>query len=148
MKKTKAISYSTGTMLSLIGLGGLVAGSGLMLQPDGGGLGFTLELLKNSPFEDFLIPGIFLFVINGMASLVGAFLVFTNNRFSGVGTAVLGVAMVIWIAAEVYWVGWVSWLQPTFLVVGAIELALGYFLNAQHPENHGMFTHHHGTPAH
>lgn len=119
-----------------------------MLQPDGGAVGLPLDLLKNSPFEDFFIPGIFLFVVNGMASLAGAFLAFKEHRYTGVGTAVLGVAMIIWIVAEVYWIGWVSWLQPTFLVVGVIELGLGYFLNAQSPENHGMFTHHHGTPAH
>lgn len=148
MKKTEVLSYSTGVLLSLIGFGGIAAGLGLMLQPDGGGLGFTLTMLENSPFEDFFIPGIFLFTVNGMASLVGAFFAFKDQRYSGLGTAVLGVAMIIWIVAEVYWIGWVSWLQPTFLVVGAIELGLGYFLNAQHPENHGMFTHHHGTPAH
>ncbi len=45
---------------------------------------------------------------------------------------ILGSALIIWIVAQVYWIGLVSWLQPFFLVVGVIELFLGYKLMLEH----------------
>ncbi|MGG3470281.1 hypothetical protein ABES02_22700 [Neobacillus pocheonensis] len=148
MNKTKVLSYGTGAFLSLIGLGAIAAGMGLVLEPDGSGLGMSLDLLRDSPFEDFLIPGITLLAVNGICSLIAALLSFINHRFAGKITGLLGVAMIIWISAQVYWIGWESWLEPTFLVVGVVEMILGYFLNALNPDNHGLFTGHHGTHAH
>lgn len=147
MDKAKVLSYSTGTLLTLVGLGAVATGLGLMLEPTGEGLGFSLSLLKDSPFDDYLIPGILLFSIHGIASLIGALLAFRNNRFTGIATMLLGISMVIWIVAQVVWIGSQSWLQPTFLVVGCVELALGILIIDQHIER-GIFFGHHHTHVH
>lgn len=150
MNKEKLLDYSTSIFLTLIGLGAIAAGIGFILQPDGTSVGMSVDLLKNSPFEDFLIPGITLLAINGIFSLIGALLSFIGHRFAGITTMLLGVAMIIWISAQVYWMGWESWLQPTFLVVGTIEMALGLFMDVQHHKNRGLFRGHghHNTHAH
>ncbi|MDM5331689.1 hypothetical protein [Neobacillus sp. CF12] len=106
-----------------------------------------LELLKNSPFADFLIPGFILIVINGFGSLIGALLAFLNNRFAGFTTMILGIAMIIWIIAQVIWIGWESVLQPIFLGVGLVELAFGFLLTDRTLE-HGMFNRHLHPHAH
>ena len=141
MNKSKVLSYSTGTLLLFVGIGAAVVGVGLVIEPSGDRIELPLELLKTSPFEDFLIPGFILFVINGFGSLIGALLVFLNNRFAGFTTMILGIAMIIWITAQVIWIGWESVLQPIFLGVGLVELALGFLLTDWAIE-HGLFKRH------
>ncbi|WP_066321712.1 hypothetical protein [Bacillus sp. FJAT-29814] len=147
MKKLTVLSYVTGALLMFIGLGAAAAGYGLMTDPSGAGVGLPLDLLRNSPFTDFLIPGIALFLINGVASLIGALLAFKKNPFTGIITLTLGIAMVIWIGAQVSWIGWESWLQPTFLALGLIEIALGFLLMDEYI-NQGKFGWHRKPHAH
>lgn len=126
MKKSKVVYFFTGTLLVFIGVGGVVCGLMLMLKPNGEYLQLSENLINHSPFETYFIPGLALFSVNGVLSLVGALLSFKNHRFSGLMTMGLGVAMIIWILAEVYWVNEYSFLQPTMFGVGVIELILGY----------------------
>jgi hypothetical protein len=148
MKKERVLFYSTGTLLLLIGIGAVAAGWAFIQDPNGSGVGISLDYLKDSPFKDFLIPGIVLFSVNGVASLIGAVLAFFKNRNSGIFTMILGVAMLIWIAAQVYWLGWSSWLQPTFLAVGAIEIALGFLMYGEKRDNHMILHRHGGSHSH
>jgi hypothetical protein len=145
--KSKALSYSTGTLLALVGIGAVIVGVGLVIEPSGDRIGLPLDLLKNSPFDDFLIPGFALFVINGFGSLIGALLAFLKNRFAGLSTMILGIAIIIWITAQVIWIGWESVLQPIFLGVGLVELILGFLLTDWTIE-HGRFHRHHNPHAH
>lgn len=148
MNKTKVLSKVTGLLLALLGTGAVAAGGGLIAEPGGESLGMTLNLLRNTPFENLLIPGIVLFVIIGLPSLIGAHFAFKEHRNVGILTMILGLAMIVLVGLETYWAGWVNWMQPTFLGVGVLEMGVGYFLNRLHVENHGMFTFRHHTHAH
>lgn len=128
MKRTKFVSFSTGLLLAFIGIGGVVCGLLLMIQPDGELIKLSPDLIEDSPFETYFFPGLALFTINGVASLIGAFLAFKVHRLAGVLTMGLGIAMVIWIIAEIYWVSEYSFLQPTMLGVGVVEFILGFLL--------------------
>lgn len=134
MNKVKILSIITGGLLAFIGVGALVCGLMLILEPDGGSIGLPLELLEHSPFEDFFIPGIALFAINGIGSIIGALLVFKKHRYAGLASMFLGVAMIIWILAETYWYEGDSFLQPAMFSVGVVEIVFGFFLNSQHTE--------------
>lgn len=147
MNKLKVLSYSIGTLLALIGVSAVAAGAGLMWNPDGG-LGLSVDLLKNSPFSGYFIPGLFLAVVNGLLSLFVAVLAFRKQRFAGAGTLLLGALMVIWIVFQVYWIGWTSWLQPVMLTVGVVEMGLGVSLNEMNPDTNKVFRGHHGSHAH
>lgn len=132
VNKSKLLSYATGGLLSFIGISGVIVGLLLVIEPDGRWVGLNTDLLKNTPFVNFMIPGILLFAVNGVGSLIGTFLVLKKHHNNGIATIFLGVAMIIWISAEVYWFGWISsGLQITFLVVGVVEVVLGYFLHEQ-----------------
>jgi hypothetical protein len=149
MDKKKVLFYGTGTMLLLVGLGAIAAGMAMVLEPDGSGLQMSLNLLKDSPFEDFLIPGITLLAINGIGSLIVAVLLFIKHHLTEKAVIILGTLMIIWIFAQVFWIGWQSWLQPTFLMVGIVEICLGYFIHQMNHEDGGIFRgHHHDSHAH
>jgi hypothetical protein len=145
--KSKVLSYSTGILLLLIGIGAVIVGVGLVIEPSGESIGLSLELLVNSPFENYLIPGFTLFIIHGIGSFIGALFAFIQNRFAGFATLILGIAMILWITAQVIWIGWESVLQPAFLGVGLVELALG-FLYTDWTSERGMFHRHHHPHGH
>jgi hypothetical protein len=147
MNKVKVLSFSIGAWLAFIGLSAVVSGAGLIVNPEGG-MGLAVSQLKNTPFSNYLIPGIVLLVVNGAASLAVSVMAFRIHRYTGVGTLILGALLIVWIVFQVHWIGWSSWLQPTMLSVGAVEMAFGVYLNEQNPESQGMFKGHHGSNAH
>lgn len=58
-----------GVLLLLIGLSAIYGGLNLMVYPNGTSLQLPLELLEHSPFKNYLVPGIILFIANGLLSL-------------------------------------------------------------------------------
>jgi hypothetical protein len=53
-------------ILVILALSAAPAGFSLIIDPSGDGIGLPLSTLKLSPFRNFLIPGLFLFLIFGL----------------------------------------------------------------------------------
>jgi hypothetical protein len=67
----KKLLNITATILLLFnGIGALYGGWNLITHPDGSSLQLSLQLLENTPFRNYLIPGIILFITNGLFSLL------------------------------------------------------------------------------
>jgi hypothetical protein len=66
--------------LGFLGLSGIAGGIGLIAQANGEPFGLPQGLLQYSPFHSYLIPGIILFVANGLLTT-------ESNVFSALGTA-------------------------------------------------------------
>ena len=62
-------------LLALLGLGTLGGGGVLVVSSSGKLMGMPLSMLAGSPFQDFLVPGLVLFTVLGLAPclLVGPF---------------------------------------------------------------------------
>lgn len=127
-KKGRCLAFGLGGLQVFIGLGGIAGGFGLVTEPSGANLGFHVDLLSKSPFSDYLIPGLILLVVIGLGSLAGGVLSMLRYRYAGEIAAVLGAFLMIWIAAQVWWIGLTIWLQPLFFCFGVVELALGLLL--------------------
>lgn len=127
--RNKKMYTGLGILQLFISIAAIPAGLGFILDPSGGNLGMTTELIQNSPFGSYLIPGIILFTVNGIGSLLGSFVSFYKHKSAGMLSMVLGLVLIIWIIAQVYWMGLVSWLQPFIFVLGVMELILAIFLN-------------------
>lgn len=133
--------------MTLVGVSAAAAGIELMWSP-GGTMGLSVALLRDSPFSDYFIPGLFLFTVNGVASLIVAMMAFQNQRFTGIATLFIGAFMIVWIVFEVYWIGWTNWLQPAMIAVGFIEMVLGGYLNKLPPDNSEIFKGSHSFHVH
>jgi hypothetical protein len=120
----KGLVKVLGVLQVLIGLGAVGGGLGLVMDPSGGNLGIPLELLEDSPFATYLIPGIVLLTVNGLGSLAGAAASFRGYRYAGKAAMALGAFLVVWIVVQAYWIG-VRWLHALYLGLGALELVLG-----------------------
>jgi hypothetical protein len=111
-----------------VGIGALPAGYGLFTTPDGSSLGMSTEWLDGSPFTDFFIPGLFLFLVLGVVNLLAAMPVFKQHKSSGFAGILMGGILVLWILIQVSIVGLSHWLQPLFFVVGLVQMTLGYWI--------------------
>jgi hypothetical protein len=127
-KSIMRLKNGLGILQVFIGLGAVGGGLGLVLEPSGENLGIPTKLLHNSPFSDYLIPGIILLSINGIGSLVGSIISFKRKMYAGVIAMALGVFLVAWIILQVYWIESFHWLHASYLGLGLLEFVLGWAL--------------------
>jgi len=126
LKKSKRLTHGLGVLQVFIGLGAVGGGLALLLEPSGANLEIPLELLENSPFSTYLVPGIVLLTVNGLGSLVGAAASFMRYRYAGETAIALGVCLVAWIILQVYWIAAFHWLHALYLGLGLSEFVLGW----------------------
>lgn len=114
-----------GYLQIFIGMGALAGGLPMVFNPDGSTQGLTTEVLQNSPFDNYLIPGLLLFIIHGLGSLIASYFSLKIKSIAGTLAIIFGVAMMIWIMVQMYYLGFSSWLQALYLALGTVELFLG-----------------------
>ena len=93
-------------------VGALGGGAALVASPRGGVIKLPLSYLSGSPFSDYLIPGVVLFLVLGIGPLMVAWALIRRPRSAALEAAnpfrheywgwtpsgVIGVGLVIWIA--------------------------------------------------
>jgi hypothetical protein len=122
----KKYYYILGSLQALTAVGAIPAGYGYLSDITGKNMGVSTDLLMNSPLDSYLLPGLFLLIVNGFGNLAGAYLSFTRNRLAGHSGLILGLLLSLWIIIQVYWISLISFLQPLFLVTGLVNLYLSW----------------------
>lgn len=118
------IRYTLGALLAFSALNAFGGGYYALA----GAEGVPTEWLEGSPFRDYFIPGLLLFFVVGGSFLFASIAVFANHRFAR-EAVFLSVAIVfIWLAVQVYIIGFVSWLQPLTAITGIIILVSALLL--------------------
>ncbi len=115
-----------GLLQVFIALGAMAGGFVLLRDPSGSGMGLPVEMLEGSVFPDFYVPGLFLFTVNGLGSMLGAFLSFTKNGYAGPAAIALGLILVAWIVIQVSIIREMHWLHALYCALGLVELVLGW----------------------
>jgi hypothetical protein len=81
------------------------------------------EWLEGSPFDDYFIPGLVLFVAVGGSLLAAATAVFAGLRRARHAALAAGLVVLGWLAVETLIIGYVSWMQPA-TTIGALLILL------------------------
>lgn len=102
-----------------VGLGGMVGGLASILNPLEP-LGAPVELLKNSPFSNFLIPGIILFTVIGLGNIVSAIGICFKFKYQGYISSVFSCALAIWIVVQCIMLNLVLGIHVFYFVIGVI----------------------------
>jgi len=124
-RKCRSTYIGMGVLQAFIGLGAIGGGLMFIIDPSGNAMELPVDMLQGSPFPDFLIPGLFLFTVNGLGSIVGAGLSLARSRYAPEAGVLLGAILVAWIIIQVAIIQSVHWLHILYFVLGFIELALG-----------------------
>lgn len=108
------------------GMSGLGGGIGLVADPTGAFVGLPPEWLRGSPFEDYLVPGLVLLTVLGVAPLIAAWGLWTGRPWSWAGGIGVGGALLGWLAVQIAVVGYQPDppLQLAYGVLGALIVVL------------------------
>jgi hypothetical protein len=121
----------------LVGLGAAVSGALLIAAPSGALLQAPADMLKGSPFPDFVLPGIILFLVNGVGQIVAALLTVRRHRSAGYVGAVFGLGLMIWIFVQVNMIGGGHILQYSYFFVGVVETSFSFLIQNDLSGNKG-----------
>lgn len=124
----------------LLGIAAIGGGWGLMNPAsDGSALGMPVEWLRGTPFASWLIPGLLLFGVFGVGSLVAALAGLLRHWSAPYLAFAVGLGQVIWIVVEAILLRHVGFhpLQPTMLIWGGLIAALAYFWWRRAPQRVG-----------
>jgi hypothetical protein len=93
-----------------------------------GAHGIPLEWLDGSPFTDYTIPSAMLMVVIGGSSALAASAVLRGVPGAAEYAIAAGVIVLVWMAAQLAIIGYVSWLQPAVAAGGVLILVLARHL--------------------
>ena len=110
-----------------VGIGALAGGLAAITNPLGP-MGMPTEPLKNSPFSNYLIPGIILFAVIGLGNIISALIILLKPRFHGYVSSVFSWALVIWIIVQCIMLNTVIYLHVIFFIVGLVEAVLAMII--------------------
>ena len=128
MNSEKYISSILGIVQLLVALLAIPSGFLLLLRPDGSRLGLSLDILQDSPFINYIIPGLFLFTVNGIAQGFAALSSFRQFSFYRTLGFILGIILVLWIMVQIYFIDLTHFLQVIFFFIGIAEVILSLYL--------------------
>lgn len=87
-------------LLFFLGLSAISGSYYLITVPTGESLQMPTGLLDSTPFQNYLIPGILLLIINGIPALIIAFLTLIKAKYYAYFIVIQGFVLVIWLTAE------------------------------------------------
>jgi hypothetical protein len=106
-------------------VGAIPVGVMLLSDPSGAAVGFPAGWIEATPFGSYLVPGLYLFAINGVAMLVLAALSVQRHRWAPGLTVVLGAGLLVWIGVQLVVMPETSTLQAAFGAIGLTLVVVG-----------------------
>lgn len=116
----KVFRYIAMLLLLFNAVSALFGGYMLIDDPTGGTLQMPVDMMKGGPFNNYLIPGITLFSILGVGSLLVLFMLIFNVRYHARAVFLEGLATITWIITQMIIVQDIVLLQIVYLSVGAV----------------------------
>lgn len=102
----------------------LFGGSILILDPSGKLLDIPIDLLSNSPFNNFLIPGIILLTVLGLGSLLVISGILIKTYWASKASILLGFILLAWIFIQIYLLKIFNFLHILYSGLGIILIIL------------------------
>jgi len=123
--------------LGILGGGAIGGGGVLIISPSGELIGMPLSELKNTPFNNFLIPGVILFIVLGLipllliiallkkpeSKLAERFNIFKDMHWSWTFSIYIAFTLIGWIQIQMVFLQSVHWLH-TFYMFYAVCILL------------------------
>ncbi len=112
---------------AFIGIGGMAGGLAAITNPQAP-MGTTVDTLKYSPFNSFLIPGILLFGVIGLGNVFSAIWMSFSIKYQGYISSVFSWALVIWIIVQCIMLRSILHLHVIFFIIGLVQAFLSTLL--------------------
>jgi hypothetical protein len=104
-------------------VGAIPVGIDMMRNAEGTPLGLPQTWIDATLFGSYLVPGLFLFAMNGIGQLVAAVLIVVRHPVAPWLTGALGIGLMIWIGVQVVLMPYHP-LQPIMFTIGLVEAVI------------------------
>ena len=112
-------------LLIFNGVSALAGGWAMISKPDGSALAMPLDMLRYSPFTNFLIPGIILFVLNGISSILVSILSILRVKNYHLPVIFQGCVLTGWIIVQLAMIRSIHVLHLSYGLIGIVLIILG-----------------------
>src|SRR5512135_1177991 len=119
----------TVVLLAFLGITAIAGSIPMLLHPEGNELLLPLDLLRYSPFESYMIPGLLLLTTNGLLALLVMWLVLRRQAFYGEWASFQGCVLLGWLVIECLMLRLVMWLHYLYGAVGVALIVMGLLLS-------------------
>ncbi len=130
------IRFLTIALLVFLGISAVPGGLALILQPDGSNLNFDLSMLFKTPFTNFFIPGIILFLLFGIGSFILSWITYFKSKFHPFFIVLIGMALFVWLTVEIAAEVYLFSLQVPYFMVSIALIRCGWILERDRVVNH------------
>lgn len=118
---------------TVLSISALYGGGMLLYDPSGGALQMPTDALQGTPFSSFLIPGLVLFVLQGLfpalavygllfrpagGRLLNLFNLYADRHWGWAYALYAGIMQWIWIQLQIMWVGYGHPIQSVYAFLG------------------------------
>ncbi|MBE5960680.1 MAG: hypothetical protein E7256_04740 [Lachnospiraceae bacterium] len=114
-----------------IGIGAVAGSAGMLLKPDGSIMSMQglLPYFQVLPFADvlfqnFIFPGIALFIVNGISNLTAAFLIYKRKKAGPYLGCLFGITLMLWIMIQ-FVIFPANFMSITYFIFGLLQFACG-----------------------
>ncbi len=104
----------------------------MIIEPAGTtyGMAELLPFFQKLPFseilfQDFLFPGIALFILNGLTNTLSFILISRNNKYGVLSGMVCGIILILWICVQLYILP-LNFMTTLFFVFGILQTVNGW----------------------
>jgi hypothetical protein len=118
-------------LVSFIAVTATISGLLMISNPDGEIMSLSLSLLYQTPFKNFLIPGIILAVFVGGINLIAVFYNIQRNMNRYNWAIAGGVVITGWIIVQMILIQTVYWLHFLYLGIGVLIILLAFQLKGK-----------------
>ena len=105
-------------------IGAIPVGLQLLRDPSGAAIGLPSDWIEATPFGTYLVPALYLLLMNGIGMLVVAFLSVTRHPLAPWLTGILGAGLLVWILVQLVVMPEASPLQAIFGSIGIVLMGV------------------------
>lgn len=130
MRTKKILNVVTIFLLILTSLNALAAGFSMIVEPSGKDLGMKVEeVLKYSPFDNFLIPGLVLFTMIGLGCILTTYFMIKKIKYHDYVLIAQGAIIMGWIIIQVAMLREFNWMHAFVGSTGVFFVIQGFSLH-------------------
>ncbi len=118
-------------LVSFIAVTSAVSGLLMISSPDGTLLNLPVSLLENTPFNNYMVPGILLALLVGGVNMAAVFFNLQRHR-ARYNWAIAGGFMIsLWIGVQLLLIQAAHWLHFIYLGIGVLIILIAYQLKGK-----------------
>ncbi|MDB4271049.1 hypothetical protein N9896_03025 [bacterium] len=128
-------------LIFLQAISAIPSGLSLIIDSSGKGIGLPPDVLENTPFNNFLIPGLFLFVVLGLLPLITLYGLLSRKKlnwaqkinwdrqfhWSCTFAFYIGLLLILWINMQLYFGIIFNKLHFSYAILGVLIIILSQF---------------------